>query len=173
MRVLVAYGSKRGGTAGLAEMIRDELTAAGLDAVATPAGDVHHLDGFGAVIVAGALYANRWHRDARRFVRRHRQALRLVPVWLVASGPLNDSAVTTEIPTVRHVAKAIARIGAQGQVTFGGRLAADAKGFPASAMAKTKAGDWRDSTHVHRWATAVASELTGAVRHAEGTPTPP
>ncbi len=33
MQVLIAYGSKRGGTAGLAEMIGDELAAAGLKTV--------------------------------------------------------------------------------------------------------------------------------------------
>ena len=127
---------------------------------------MRRLDGFDAVIVAGALYGNRWHRHARRFVRRHRHALGHLPVWLVASGPLDDSATTTDIPPVRHVADAMAGNGARGEVTFGGRLAPDAKGFPASAMAKTKAGDWRDPAHVHRWTTAVAAELTGIARHA-------
>ena len=37
MRVLIAYGSKRGGTAGLARMIGDEFTALGLQTSAQPA----------------------------------------------------------------------------------------------------------------------------------------
>lgn len=57
--------------------------------------------------------------------------------------------------------KAMARIGARGQVTFGGRLSPDAKGFPASAMAKTRAGDWRDAAHVRRW---VNDEVLGALQ---------
>jgi menaquinone-dependent protoporphyrinogen oxidase len=44
-------------------------------------------------------------------------------------------------------------------VTFGGRLPADAKGFPASAMAKTHAGDWRDPERIRGWAAEVAMEL--------------
>ena len=88
MRVLVCFGSKRGGTAGLAAMIGDALTETGHDAVVRPAKDVGELGGIDAVIVAGALYANRWHRDARRFVRRNTSELRGLSVWLVSSGPL-------------------------------------------------------------------------------------
>ena len=41
-----------------------------------PACSIYDLTEFDAVVVVGALYANRWHRDARRFVRRHTAALR-------------------------------------------------------------------------------------------------
>ena len=44
VQVLVAYGSKRGGTAGLAEMIGDELAAAGLETTVAPAHDVRRLE---------------------------------------------------------------------------------------------------------------------------------
>jgi menaquinone-dependent protoporphyrinogen oxidase len=159
VQVLIAYGSKRGGTAGLAEMIGDELTAAGLETVVKPARDVRSLDGFDSVVIAGALYAARWHRDARHFVRRHADELRGRPVWLVSSGPLDDSAATGAIPPVKQVAKVMTQIGARGQVTFGGCLESTAKGFPASAMAKKKAGDWRDCAQVRTWAAEVAGEV--------------
>jgi len=159
MKVLVAYGSKRGGTAGLARMIGDELAAVGFQPVVEPARGVKSVDDFDAVVIAGSLYAFRWHRDARGFARRHAKALRERPVWLVSSGPLDDSATAGDIPPVKQVAKVMEAIGARGHVTFGGRLEADAKGFPASAMAKTKAGDWRDPAHVHRWVSALAEEL--------------
>ena len=159
MRVLIAYGSKRGGNAGLAGMIGDEFTALGLQTSVQPAREVRRLDGYDAVVIAGALYANRWHRDARRFARRHAKALRERPVWLVASGPLDESAVAGDIPPVKHVAAVMAKIGARGQVTFGGRLQPDAKGFPASAMAKKRAGDWRDPAHVRRWTSEVGEAL--------------
>ncbi len=159
MKILVAFGSKRGGTAGLAEMIKDALCDHGHTAIVAPAKDVRDLDGIGAVIVVGALYANRWHRDARRFVKRNRGALRRVPVWLVSSGPLDDSAEQRDIPPTRQVEKLAALVGARGHQTFGGRLAPDATGFPARAMAKNKSGDWRDSEHVRGWGATVAGEL--------------
>lgn len=162
MRVLVAYGSKRGGTAGLATMIGDALTNAGGDAIVLAADEVHDLAGVDAVIVAGGLYASRWHRDARRFVRRNAAALRELPVWLVSSGPLDDSAEKQEIPPTKQVKKLADRIGARGHVTFGGSLAPDAKGFPASALAKTRSGDWRDPDHVCRWVATIVDQLHSA-----------
>jgi menaquinone-dependent protoporphyrinogen oxidase len=161
-QVLVAFGSKRRGTAGLATMIGDALARAGFTAVVAPAREVGDLAGFDAVIVAGALYANRWHRHARRFVRRHGAALRGLPVWLVSSGPLDDSAARQDIAPTKQVARLIERVGARGHVTFGGYLAPDAKGFPASAMAKNKSGDWRDPEQVRRWVAMIAPELESA-----------
>jgi menaquinone-dependent protoporphyrinogen oxidase len=159
MRVLIAYGSKRGGTAGLSAMLGKEFDAAGCQTLVQPAREVRSLDGVDAVVIAGALYANHWHRDTRRFARRHVKALRERPVWLVSSGPLDDSATTRDIPPVQQVVAVMSRLGARGHVTFGGRLEPDAKGFPASAMAKTRAGAWRDPAHVHEWASAIAEDL--------------
>jgi menaquinone-dependent protoporphyrinogen oxidase len=164
MQVLVAYGSKRGGTAGLAEMMGEELESAGVSAAVEPAREVKSIDGFDAVVVAGALYAFRWHRDARRFTKRFAKALRERPVWLVSSGPLDDSATSKEIPPVKQVAGVMASIGARGHVTVGGRLEPDAKGFPASAMAKKNAGDWRDREQVHTWITSIIEDLS----HSDG-----
>ncbi|MCZ7525299.1 MAG: flavodoxin domain-containing protein [Acidimicrobiia bacterium] len=159
MRVLVAYGSKRHGTEGIAETVGETLARRGFDVDVRPAPEVRSVDGYDAVLVGGALYANRWHRSARRLVKRHARALRERPVWLFSSGPLDDSASKGEIPPTRQVARLMSRAGARGHVTFGGRLEADAKGFPASSMAGDMAGDWRDEAQIRAWAGAVADEL--------------
>ncbi len=57
------------------------------------------------------------------------------------------------------------QVHARGHVTFGGRLPADAKGFPASAMAKKNAGDWRDQEQVRSWVDSIVPELR-SVQHA-------
>jgi menaquinone-dependent protoporphyrinogen oxidase len=54
------------------------------------------------------------------------------------------------------------RTGARGHVTFGGRLAPDAKGFPASAMAKKQSGDWRNADQVRQGTQIVATQLLAA-----------
>ena len=159
MHVLIAYGSKGGSTAGLARMIGDALESRDVEADVRPAHAVGAVDPYDGVIVAGALHANRWHRHARQFVRRNAKALRRRPVWLVSSGPLDDSARTGELKPVGQVARLAAAIDARGEVTFGGRLAPDATGFPARAMAKTRAGDWRDPDQVSEFATLVEAEL--------------
>lgn len=159
MRVLVAYGSKMGGTRGLAEMLGEELRDQGVEVEVTPASAVSTVEPYDAVIVGGALYNTRWHKQARRFITRHQATLRDRPVWLFSSGPLDDSALERDIPPVRHVAKASAAVGAEGHMTFGGRLAEDANGFLASSMAKNMSGDWRDPDQVRDWAKHIAEDL--------------
>jgi menaquinone-dependent protoporphyrinogen oxidase len=168
MRVLVSYGSKRGGTAGLAAMIGHAFENAGVMADVAPARTVRSLDGYDAVIVGGALYMSRWHRDARRFVRRHAARLSERPVWLFSSGPLDDSSASTEIEPVAQVSSAMRLCHARGHMTFGGRLSPQARGFPASAMATKQAGDWRDEAQVNRWVDDLAGQLG---RAAGGVPT--
>ena len=120
------------------------------------------LDGYDAVIVGGALYANRWSRPSRRFVKRHTAALRTRPVFFFSSGPLDSSAAEHDIPPTKQVTKLMERVGAREHVTFGGRLPADARGFPASAMAKKHSGDWRDPEQVRAWGHHVAESLGAA-----------
>jgi menaquinone-dependent protoporphyrinogen oxidase len=159
MSVLVTFGSKRGGTAGLAAMVADGLREEGFTVDLDRARAVKRVQGYEAVVVGGALYAFRWHRDARRFVKRHTRRLRERPTWFFSSGPLDDSATQKDIPPVKGVQALMDRVHARGHVTFGGRLAPDAKGFPASAMAKKNSGDWRDPEQVRAWTHQVATEL--------------
>ncbi len=162
MRVLVTWGSKRGGTEGIARAIAETLAARGHDVTAVRAEHAPGPDGFEAVVIGGALYANRWHRAARRYANRHAARLTRVPVWLFSSGPLDDSAARGAIAPTNQVAAIAERLGAREHVTFGGRLARHAKGFPAAAMAKTRSGDWRDLPRVQVWANGVADALPTA-----------
>ena len=162
MRVLVAWGSKLGGTEGIGRQLAEVLAAAGHDVLALPASAVRSLGGLDAVIVGGALYANRWHRDARRFVERHARALARVPVWFFSSGPLDASADGGALGPVPRVRALMERVGAQGHVTFGGRLEPDVEGFPARAMARTRSGDWRNPARIRAWADTVAAALPDA-----------
>jgi menaquinone-dependent protoporphyrinogen oxidase len=165
MRVLVVYGSERGGTAGLANMIGAAFTEVGWDAQVRPAAAVDALTEFDAVVIGGALYLNRWHRDARAFVRRHRSALTEMPVWLFSSGPLDDSARSGDIAPVPQVAALAARLEIKGHMTFGGRLEERPTGFVARRMARTMAGDWRDRTHVREWVHRIVADMPTPVEH--------
>ena len=159
MSILVAYGSKRGGTEGLANMVAESLRQDGFAVDVLAARQVRSVENYEAVVVGGALYAMRWHRDARWLVKRYAGQLRGRPTYLFSSGPLDASAIERDIPPVHGVKRLIDKIGARGHATFGGRLAADAKGFPASGMAKHYASDWRDPDHVRTWVGRIAADL--------------
>ena len=164
MRILVTYGSTRGGTQGLAKMVADDLRAEGFEVDLLPPRRVRRLDGYDAVVVGGALYAFRWHKASRRFVKRRAAEIRQRPAYFFSSGPLDDSAGRGDIPPVKGVKALMETTGVREHITFGGRLLPDAKGFPASAMAKKMAGDWRDAGQVKEWTRTIASQLRYEVR---------
>jgi menaquinone-dependent protoporphyrinogen oxidase len=158
--VLVAYGTKNGSTAGIADMIGATLIEEGVSAEVRSADEVGSVEQYDAVILGGALYAGRWHRDARRFVRRHHKALEGRPVWLFSSGPLDASADTRDIPPVGQAARALQQLGAREHVTFGGRLTDQAKGFVARAMVRNgRGGDFRNPARVAAWSRSIVAQL--------------
>lgn len=161
-RVLIVHGSKNGSTAGIAAWVGDELREVGFDVEVHPA--IAHVDpsGFDAVVIGGSLYALRWPRPLRRYVRLKLARLRERPVWSFSSGPLDASADTKDIPPTHGVAMLLGRMGARSHVTFGGRLTAEAKGFMAQSMVKQgKGGDFRNPDRVRDWARSVADEIKG------------
>jgi menaquinone-dependent protoporphyrinogen oxidase len=85
-------------------------------------------------------------------------------VWLFSSGPLSTSAEERDIPPVASVVKAAELLNARGHATFGGRLGADAQGFPASAMAKTRGGDFRSAEQIHAWVADIVWQLHAVSR---------
>jgi menaquinone-dependent protoporphyrinogen oxidase len=58
-----------------------------------PDGFAHGQAGSWTLVVLGApLYSGRWHRDAHRFLRRHRKDLAGVPVAVFGMGPRSTEA---------------------------------------------------------------------------------
>ena len=159
--ILITYGSKRAGTAQIGRIVGDTLERRGFQVDVLPpklAGRAA-MGEYDAVIVGGALYGGRWHREARRFVKRRVEELQSMPVWFFSSGPLDDSASREAIPPTKQVSRLMDTVGVRGHVTFGGRLKPNARGFPASAMARKRSGDWRDLERVRMWAKDVAYML--------------
>ncbi|MFI5806722.1 flavodoxin domain-containing protein [Streptomyces sp. NPDC051561] len=163
-RVLVAYGTRNGSTAGIAEAIGDALRAQGMEAQVRPAAEVEDVTSYDLVVVGGALYMGRWHVDAVRFARRHRSELLNRAVWLFSSGPLDPSAGERDIPPVRGVRRAMIRLDAREHRTFGGRLEKGARGRMARTIVESgRGGDFRDFDAISAWATALAAKPVAAV----------
>ncbi len=159
--VLVAYGTTNGSTAEIAEAIAEVLRKDGLTVEALPARSVPSAASYDAVVVGGGLYAGRWHKDARRFVRRHRKALAERPLWFFSSGPLDPSASERDIPPVPGVKKAMARLDVREHITFGGCLQEGAKGWVARLIVRNgKGGGFRDFDQIKAWGARIGQELT-------------
>ncbi|MEV5431714.1 flavodoxin domain-containing protein [Streptomyces sp. NPDC052701] len=168
-KVLVAYGSTNGSTERIAEIVAGVLRTSGLSAEVLPARSVTDLAPYRAVVVGSALYAGRWHKDARHFVRRHRGALTKRSVWLFSSGPLDATASERDIPPVPGVKRAMIRLDVCEHVTFGGCLTEGAEGRIARVIIRNgKGGDFRDFAAIEKWAAGVARELSAARPRGEG-----
>ncbi|WP_030610315.1 flavodoxin domain-containing protein [Streptomyces fulvoviolaceus] len=160
VNVLVAYGTTNGSTARIAEAVAAVLRKEGFTSEALPAAAVTRVTPYDAVVVGGALYAGRWHKDARRFLRRHGKDLAGRPLWLFSSGPLDASAAERDIPPVPGLKRAMTRLDARGHVTFGGCLEEGAKGLVARMILRDdKGGDFRDFGLIEEWAARIAKEL--------------
>jgi menaquinone-dependent protoporphyrinogen oxidase len=168
MKVLIAYGSSLGATAGIAERIGEVLRADGLFASVQPAASAGPIDSYDAVIVGGAVYANHWHKATTDFVDDNADVLRRMPVWLFSSGPVGDRATQSLPIEAVDIAGMAARIHARGHTVFLGALdrskidGSDLGPFDRLvARSFIPQGDWRDWAAIEAWAHAVAQELAG------------
>ena len=78
-RVLVTYATLAGSTVEVAQAVGEELAKSGCQVDVLPLRQVSDLHGYGAVVVGAPMILG-WHRAARRFLRRHRQALQRMPL---------------------------------------------------------------------------------------------
>lgn len=163
MTVLVAYASKRGSTAEIAETVAATLRREGLRVCLEPAEDVRNLERFDAVVLGSAVYMKRWRGDARHFLKKHRKSLRQMPFWVFSSGPVGDPAQDDrdwmEPP---KLAEKIEELGGRQHVVFGGRLPSEPKNFMERAMVDgtpKQFRDRRDWAEIRKWAHTVAADL--------------
>ncbi|HZE03746.1 MAG TPA: flavodoxin domain-containing protein [Solirubrobacteraceae bacterium] len=166
-RVLVAYASKNGSTAEIAEAIARELGGRGLEADCREAGTVRDLAPYGAVVLGSAVYAKRWRRPARRFLHRHGEALAGLPWWVFSSGPVGepkpDEAKAAEWLEPPKIMAEAERLGVREHVVFGGRIPAEPRNFIERAMVKNtppEFADRRDWDEIAAWAAAIGRQLT-------------
>ena len=161
MTVLVAYASKHGSTAEIAEAIADALVDHEVKAEAKSVNTVEDLGPYEAVVLGSAVYAGAWMREAVAFVERHAGELSRRPVWLFSSGPLGEDVEDHEeqprqMPELRRL------IGPKGHRVFYGALDVSALGFAERMIAKAvkaPTGDFRDWEAIRGWAEGIAEEL--------------
>jgi menaquinone-dependent protoporphyrinogen oxidase len=157
-RVLVAYATKLGSTAEIAETIAHVLRDGGHAAVAMPVRDVSALDDWDAVVLGSAVYSAMWQRDAHRFVDRFRDDLKARPLWLFSGGPLDRRLAKSDQEITPDGALLTAGLGARAHRTFGGRLRPDAA-VPDQVKQTHRFGDFRDWQQIVEYGYRISREL--------------
>jgi menaquinone-dependent protoporphyrinogen oxidase len=161
---LVGYATRYGSTQEVAETVAATLRECGLEVDVQPVREVRTLARYSGVVLGAPLFMFRWHKDALRFLSRHRKALTERPVAVFALGPVHDphdekewqdshSQLDKELaqfPWLTPVALEI----------FGGKYDPTKLRFPLNIFAgEVPASDIRDWTAVRAWACSLASKL--------------
>ena len=168
-QVLVAYATKYGATAEIAEKIGEVLRQAGLPSDVVPADRVGNLGAYQAVVLGSAVYMGQWRKEATKFLQANETVLAEKPVWLFSSGPTGegDPAELLQGWQLPGKLQPIAdRIGPRDITAFHGALDANKLNFFERWIlknVKSPIGDFRDWEAISAWATSIAEELQGEV----------
>jgi menaquinone-dependent protoporphyrinogen oxidase len=164
--ILVAYATRYGSTAEVAEAVGDELRKAGAEVDVQPIDDIQGLSRYQAVIIGSPIYMGKWLPEAQVFVERHQQHLRGIPVAYFAVG------LTIMGGTPDAIRKAEASMGQVRMLVnpvdigiFPGRLESSRLSVADRAITKlirAKTGDFRDWEAVRAWAQALRPKIARA-----------
>lgn len=166
MEILVAYATRAGSTQEVAEAIGEVLreTGAQVDVQRLPfTGKVAAYD---AVVLGAPFYMYRWHKEAKRFLRRNQGVLKALPVAVFALGPFND--VEKEWSDVRaqldNALLEFVWLRPAAIKIFGGKYDPTKVGFPFNlvpGMKKLPITDIRDWDDIRDWAAKLAVRFEG------------
>ena len=162
-RILVAYATRYGSTAEVAEAIGDELRKAGVEVDVLPVGEVQDLSPYRAAVIGSPIYMGKWLPDAQVFVERHQQHLRAIPVAYFAvgitvadGGPEDLRKAEASMDQVRMLVTPV-DIG-----IFPGKLESGLLSLPDHTIFKliqTEEGDFRDLDGVRAWTQALRPKV--------------
>jgi len=164
-KILVAYASKYGSTAEIAQAVGKEIQAAGLPVEVKSVVDVDDPASYAGVVVGSAVYAGQWRKDAGQFLLDHEDELKELPVWLFSSGPTGEGDPAELMggwTFPENLQPSAERIQPEDIKFFHGVLDESKLGFAEKLIVKAlKAplGDYRDWDAVKAWARSIAREL--------------
>ena len=161
-RILVAYATKKGSTAEIAQAIAKELQAAGHSADAVEIAQGASPKGYDAVVIGGPMYLGKIE-GMGKFVKRHSPELAKVPVagFVVCLAAVTkdpegmawaEKALHAALDPLRPVAETI----------FAGRLDPEKLSwFQRFAVKKAKSpvGDFRDWAAIAAWARDLPGKM--------------
>jgi menaquinone-dependent protoporphyrinogen oxidase len=165
MNILVAYGTKYGATAEIAERIGRVLKDAGHKVDVLPVDRAGEAADYGAVVLGSAVYAGSWRKEAADFLMAQEQALADRPVWFFSSGPTGEGDPVELMKGWRfpEALKPVAdRVQPRDMAFFHGAIQLDKINFGEKLIVKAlKApmGDFRGWQAIEAWAGDIAEAL--------------
>lgn len=165
MNILIAYASKYGSTAQIAENIALRLKKAGLEPKVMNAVDVKSLEGYSAVVLGSAVYVGNWLNEAADFLAKFKQGLALRPVWFFSAGPTGKGDPVEQMNGWRFpeaLKPMVEGIHPRDIAFFHGTLDIEKLRFAEKLIVralKAPAGDFRDWEIINAWADDIAQAI--------------
>lgn len=162
-KILVAYGTRTGSTAEVADAIARRLCEAGLSAEVHPVAEVASLEGYSAIVLGSAVRYSAWLPEMIDFLAANRVALAVMPVAFFTMHMLalgDDPAAVAERAT--YTAKAREEVTPVEEAFFSGKIDPARLSFVdrlAVKLVKSPIGDRRDWTLIGDWAERLAPRL--------------
>jgi menaquinone-dependent protoporphyrinogen oxidase len=164
-RILVAYATKYGATAEIAERIGDRLRLAHLPTDTLSVSSVNDLSPYRAVVLGSAVYIGQWREAAAQFLKNQESALEQRPVWLFSSGPTGTGDPVELMKGWRFpqaLQPIVDRIRPREIAFFHGNLNPEKLTMVERWIVKcigAPVGDFRDWEAIDAWAATIASTL--------------
>jgi len=163
--ILIAYASKYGGTAGIAERIGTMLHADGFPVEVRRAEEIEDVAPYSAVIIGSGVYAGQWLKPVTHLLEQQSLILSQKPVWLFSSGPTGEGDASTLMKGYRYpdtMRQTIEAIQPRAIAFFHGVLNLEKLNFAERLIIRTvraPVGDFRDWASINAWAQGIADAL--------------
>jgi menaquinone-dependent protoporphyrinogen oxidase len=162
-RILVAYASKNGSTAEIAQAIGKELQSAGKTVDVIEMKTVRTLAGYDAVVIGAPLYMGSVMGDMGKFTGRYCSDLAKVSVAAFVVGvALKDPKPGAVEAAMGALTKALGQVTPVASVLFAGKLDPAKVNFVMRKfmeMAKIPSGDFRDWDVITQWARDLPGKM--------------
>jgi menaquinone-dependent protoporphyrinogen oxidase len=165
-KILVAYASKCGSTAEIAQVVGQALCDAGAAVDVRPIKEVAGLQPYRAAVVGSAIRVGQWLPEAKQFVETHQEELHGMPagyffscMTLYEDTEENRQTVAAYLEPIRAMVEPVA------EGRFAGAMDYSKLSMVTRLMMKAMSvpeGDYRDWDAIRAWGTELYTSLTGA-----------
>jgi menaquinone-dependent protoporphyrinogen oxidase len=162
-RVLIAYASKCGSTAEIADSMGKTLSGNGYSVDVLPVKMVTSLDGYDAVLAGSAIRVGAWLPEAMNFIKENQTALGKLPIAIFTVHALNWENTSASEALRKNYTTAVKQlITPRDEVFFAGKIDFTKMTFLEKLMSKTVKAveeDLRDWAAINDWVKGISAKL--------------
>ncbi len=163
-KILVAYASRHGATAEIAEAIANELRQPTTIVDLKSLDEIETLLPYDKIVLGSAVYIGQWLKDFVRFLEANASTLSEKETWLFSSGPTGEGdpvELMKGFLMPDNAKETVEQIGPKEVVLFHGELDMKKLNFVDKTIVrgvKAPVGDFRDWDMIKDWARKIIGE---------------